>query len=204
MALKKKKDNRIPWVLGSLGVGALLFGVVGTIKASWQVDSPLYDWNPDYFSRYYTFDQVTHSDTATANNIANVPNDLQILAATQLAQKVLDPITDYLRENVSANALLTVNSWFRSPELNAIIPGSSSNSDHMRGEAADIKFSGGNKYILQAILDDYIFFDQLIIYPGYLHISYDPNRSLQTLRVFEKVGGNYVPVNYADLANYIA
>jgi hypothetical protein len=201
--------NILSFLVGALGLG-LIFGVrkghvmVGKMQAHWG-------FVPDYFSRYYSQEQVGASTTAQQNGIDNTPPPHVLSNASVLAQMVLDTITDYINGNSlpyggnpSGYELLTINSWYRSPELNTIISGAT-NSDHMRGEAADISYHDLRE-IFNAIYDWYIPFDQLIIYPNknYVHISYDPSRSPgdQRRRVLIKDSSGYTSVPYESLVAY--
>lgn len=90
----------------------------------------------------------------------------------RLCTHLLDPI----REAVGRPIL--VNSGYRSPEHNRRVRGSPT-SDHLRGLAADIRIAGLSgeelkKLILPAITQRRLSFDQLIVYPGFVHISYRP------------------------------
>ena len=58
-------------------------------------------------------------------------------------------------------------------ELNDIIPNASKTSDHMEGLAADIKCEKPKK-LLQILLESELIFDQAILYPTFLHLSYRP------------------------------
>ncbi len=64
---------------------------------------------------------------------------------------------------------IMVNSGYRCPKHNALV-GGVANSQHMKGEAADIRCAD-NK-LLAEIIEQEGNFDQLIIYPTFLHVSY--------------------------------
>lgn len=75
---------------------------------------------------------------------------------------------------------IMVNSGYRCPKHNALV-GGVANSQHMKGEAADIAPAGfgfqdsGFKEELKRlgrIIEEGAKFDQLIIYPTFLHVSY--------------------------------
>jgi hypothetical protein len=80
-----------------------------------------------------------------------------------LVQAVLDPAREKL------GLPITVNSGYRCPKHNALV-GGVVNSQHMKGEAADIRCAD-NK-LLAEIIEQKGNFDQLIIYPTFLHVSY--------------------------------
>lgn len=64
---------------------------------------------------------------------------------------------------------IVINSGYRCSVHNATV-GGVVNSQHMRGEAADIRCAD-NK-LLAEIIEQKGNFDQLIIYPTFLHVSY--------------------------------
>ena len=81
--------------------------------------------------KYFTLPELTHSLTAQAHSIANVPTAEAVPLMVELIDKVLDP----LRERWGVP--IYVNSGYRCPELNKKV-GGAPNSYHLRGMAADI------------------------------------------------------------------
>ena len=77
------------------------------------------------------------------------------------------------------NKPLTVSSWYRCPELNAAV-GGSSGSQHMKGEAVDFicPSFGTPVQVCRRLMmyQDLLKFDQLILEHSWVHISfsYDP------------------------------
>lgn len=89
---------------------------------------------------------------------------------------------DYL---LCANAHFTVTSAKRTPEQNKACNGVS-NSQHLIGEAIDIKPYGSTGFgKLLGMIHDYSGhaspFDQLIIYPSFIHISFGPRNRRQVI-----------------------
>lgn len=82
-------------------------------------------------SNNFTLEELTHSSTATANNINNHPNNEELDNLRRLCVEVLQPIRD------AWNAPIYVNSGFRNPILNRLVGGSPS-SYHTKGIAGDI------------------------------------------------------------------
>ena len=83
------------------------------------------------------------------------------------------------------NAHFTVTSALRTPEQN-IAAGGVSNSQHLFGEAADIKPYGTTTYdqLLDHVhnfSDNVHVFDQLILYPTFIHISFGPRNRHQVI-----------------------
>ena len=85
-------------------------------------------------SKYFTLQEMTHSNTAVSRGIPNVPNADQVKDLKRLIE-YLDPIREEFRQAIG------VTSGFRSKELNRAI-GGAKNSQHMLGQAADIVTSG--------------------------------------------------------------
>ena len=88
-----------------------------------------------------------------------------------LVENVLDP----LRERYGRP--IVVNSGYRCPKHNKEV-GGATNSQHMKGEAADIRpttncpnYTNDLKRLRQLIIESRNF-DQLIVYPTFLHVSW--------------------------------
>jgi len=82
-------------------------------------------------TKNFTLEELTRSTTAKNLGIDNTPSDEIIVNLKMLAEKVLQPIRDYI------NIPIKVNSGYRCEKLNKIV-GGKANSQHLRGEAADI------------------------------------------------------------------
>ena len=80
-----------------------------------------------------------------------------------LVSEVLDPVREKL------GMPIVVNSGYRCPKHNKDV-GGVRNSQHLRGEAADIHCAD-NERLKQLIIENGKF-DQLITYPTFLHVSY--------------------------------
>lgn len=80
-----------------------------------------------------------------------------------LATNVLEPARQRLGRPI------VVNSGYRCSIHNATV-GGVTNSQHMRGEAADLQCEDNRK--LARIIVEAGRFDQLIIYPTFVHVSY--------------------------------
>lgn len=87
-----------------------------------------------------------------------------------------DSLMHFLEYMLCSNAHFTVTSAKRTPEQNKACNGAP-NSQHLIGEAIDIKSYGSTSFnkLLEMIHDysDHIVpFDQLIIYPSFIHVSF--------------------------------
>ena len=83
-----------------------------------------------------------------------------------LVEAVLDPARERLGKPIY------VNSGYRCPRHNAAV-GGVPNSQHMRGEAADIRLAeiADNAEIVSAIKENGRW-DQMIVYPTFVHVSW--------------------------------
>ena len=84
----------------------------------------------------------------------------------------------FLEYLLLSNVHFTVTSAKRTPEQNKACNGVS-NSQHLTGEAIDIKPYGSTTFsqLLEMIYDysdEVTPFDQLIIYPAFIHVSFGP------------------------------
>lgn len=131
--------------------------------------------NKTMLSNHFSLEEMTNSGTAIRLRIANRPSAVQIENLRQLCLNVLEPVR--LRFGVTR-----ITSGYRSPELNRAV-GGVPDSQHTRGEAADIHISDmevGRKIF------DFISrntdFDQLLferrVKGGcrWLHVSYTTRR----------------------------
>ena len=123
-------------------------------------------------SKYISFAEATKSETAKRLDIKNTPTEEHLENMMLVAEKVFEPLREY------AGHPIGVNSFYRSPELNKAIRGSS-RSSHMIGAAIDLNSLGdkSNKELFDFIMEN-LTFDQLIWEfgsdknPAWIHISY--------------------------------
>lgn len=120
--------------------------------------------------KYFTIKELCASATATKLGIKNEPTLQQRNNLRCLVEKVLDPI----RERWGTPVI--VNSGFRCPSVNKAVMGAW-NSQHMRGQAADIRPKDKTKIVefkkaIEQMMKDGLVFDQAIFYPSFVHISY--------------------------------
>ena len=88
-------------------------------------------------------------------------------SAEQNLQALVDHVLDPARERLGMP--ITVNSGYRCPTHNAKV-GGVKNSQHLKGEAVDITCADNKR--LAEIIEQLGNFDQLIVYPTFLHVSY--------------------------------
>ena len=118
--------------------------------------------------KYFSISEMLKSDTAIKQRLWNgAPKE-----AEENLKALVDEVLDPLRE--AYGRPIRVNSGYRCPKLNNLV-GGTPNSQHMRGEAADIQPVVGNEADLPElarILIENGKFDQLILYPTFIHVSY--------------------------------
>lgn len=102
----------------------------------------------EYLSEHFTLDEMICSDTAKAKKINNSPTEIHKKVLKHTCQYLLEPLRALLNEKYKIyngkkvkKVTIKVTSGYRSAALNAAIPGSSSTSQHCKGEAADIEVS---------------------------------------------------------------
>ena len=88
-------------------------------------------------------------------------------SAEQNLQALVEHVLDLARERLGMP--ITVNSGYRCPAHNKAV-GGVKNSQHLKGEAADITCADNKR--LAEIIEQLGNFDQLIVYPTFLHVSY--------------------------------
>lgn len=135
--------------------------------------------------KYFTIEELSHSNTAIAMKLNNKPTQDVATKIADLINNCLDPLRKAYGEPIK------VNSGYRCADLNRILKGAK-NSQHLKGEAADI--TGGsrteNKKIYELAKKLPKGFDQLIwekgddTGPQWVHISWkkEGNRN-QLLRL---------------------
>lgn len=116
-------------------------------------------------SKNFSYREFEESETAKAQGITNVISSFEVRdAIRELANTVLQPLRD------AWGLPLHVNSGYRCPKLNAAVGGAAT-SQHTKGEAADIKAEHPVK-LAQLAYDLGLPYDQMIIYPTFVHFSH--------------------------------
>ena len=124
-------------------------------------------------SKNFALSEMVKSATAERLNVDNSPSDIHLVNLTHLAIHILQPVRDQF-------GVITINSGYRSPALNAKVGGSKT-SQHCNGQAADFEsFSTPNPDLAKWIANNLVF-DQLILEfydgvnpnSGWVHCSYN-------------------------------
>ena len=125
-------------------------------------------------SGHFSLSELTKSQTAVRKGIDNKPTLEHIENLTELCTHILEPT----RRNFGKPMVIT--SGYRSEELCEAI-GSSKNSQHAKGEAADFEMFGIDNKELAKYIKNNLVFDQLILEfynpddpsSGWVHCSYN-------------------------------
>ena len=124
-------------------------------------------------SEHISYKEGVYSITATRLGIDNTPNNEQLDNMEVIAEKVFEPLREWV------GGPIKINSFFRCPDLNKAI-GGSSKSQHCHGQAIDIDDTFGvvaNSDMYKYIKNN-LDFDQLIWEfgddedPNWVHVSY--------------------------------
>ena len=142
-------------------------------------------------SKHISYKEGVYSTTAKRLGIDNTPDAYALQNMELLAEKIFEPLREYV------NGPIAINSFYRSPELNQAI-GGSSKSQHCEGRAIDIDDTYGymsNKEMYEYIKNN-LDFDQIIWEfgtddnPDWVHVSYvdhDFNRQ-RCLKAYKEDG----------------
>ena len=132
--------------------------------------------------KWFTLKEFVKSNTAARLGINNNPSEDVKKNIELLVEKILDP----LRESFGKPIIVT--SGYRCKELNKAV-GGAAKSQHMSGEAADIRTvedsKSANKELFKLIIELGLPFDQLINEHDYdwVHVSYGKRNRRMILKM---------------------
>ena len=142
-------------------------------------------------SKHISYKEGVYSRTATRLGIKNSPNAEQMENMITIAEEVFEPLRAYV------GGPIKINSFFRSPELNKAI-GGSTKSQHCHGQAIDLDDTFGRctNAEMYEFIKKHLDFDQIIWEfgdannPDWVHVSYvseDKNRN-RCLQAYKENG----------------
>lgn len=110
--------------------------------------------------KYFTLNELIHSDTADSKGIKNIPNFEEVGHLEELCSKILEPL------RIAWKKPINISSGYRCPRLNQLVGGVST-SAHKLGYAVDIVPNSGDietlkDFIVDWVKDNKIKFDQII------------------------------------------
>lgn len=121
----------------------------------------------------FTLQEFVRSDTARRLGIDNTPNEVEIRNLRNLCENVLQPLRD------TCGKPIAINSGYRGFALNRAVGGTST-SQHLTGEAADLRCRDAQEAIvLASLIISHGIYDQLILEHSatsvWLHVSCKPD-----------------------------
>jgi hypothetical protein len=132
-------------------------------------------------SKHVSYREGVYSRTAERLGLKNDPTDEHLANMKLIAEKVFEPL------RVHVGGPIKINSFYRGPELNKAV-GGSSKSQHCHGQAIDIDdtFGHATNAEMYKYIKENLNFDQMIWEfgtdenPNWVHVSYvseDKNRN---------------------------
>ena len=120
-------------------------------------------------SKNFDWKEFEKSEMATRHHINNVITDWEVRDnIIALVENLLEPLREAWEQP------LFINSGYRCRELNEKVGGVES-SQHRKGEAADVGCSNPLE-LARLVLKLNLPFDQMGLYPTFLHLSYTDNK----------------------------
>ena len=144
-------------------------------------------------SKSFTLNELTKSQEATRLGIENTPSDEHILNLKILCENILEPIRSHFK------APVVVSSGYRS-EAVCLAVGSSSKSQHIKGQAVDFEIFGiPNKDVTDWVVQN-LDYDQCILEfwndkepnSGWVHCSYSKDNNRKQYLNAQKLNGRVV------------
>ena len=140
-------------------------------------------------SEHISLKEATRSNTAKRLGIENMPDNETLITMQITAEHIFEPLRDKFNEPIY------ISSFYRSPELNKAIGGSTS-SQHCKGEAIDIDdvYSKASNADFFNYIKNKLEFDQLIWEfgddenPAWVHVSYSLGKN--RMRVLKAIKEN--------------
>ncbi len=160
--------------------------IMTTTSAATTIETPCkLDPRTTWLSPHFRLIEFTRSGVATDKGIDNTPGTEEVEALRALCENILEP----MRRRFGA---IYISSGYRSRRVNNAV-GGVMNSQHMRGEAADILLSTFTDWRDAVRFVQGLDFDQMLVEPlhgskaRWLHVSYSTrHRNRHILSVGER------------------
>lgn len=150
-------------------------------------------------SEHISLKEAIRSNTAKRLGIDNMPDNETLVTMQITAEHIFEPIRNKFNEPIY------ISSFYRSPELNTAI-GGSTRSQHCKGEAIDIDdvYSKATNADFFNYIKESLEFDQLIWEfgddenPDWVHVSYNLGKNRMRILKAVKQNGR---TQYIDITN---
>jgi hypothetical protein len=121
---------------------------------------------------HFTLEEMIISQTAARRGLDNHPSVQVVDSLKELCEHILEPLRDLV------GGPILVTSGYRSPAVNAAV-GGAANSQHLRGEAADIHCNNlSQQELFELVRNSGLPFDQVIDeFKNWVHVSYTAHRA---------------------------
>lgn len=134
-------------------------------------------------SKNFSYHEFEQSNIAKEERITNVITSVEVRDSIKcLVDNLLQPLRDTVKRP------LNISSGYRCPALNSHHRvGGSKTSQHVKGEAADVLCPTMTPYELASeVIKAKLPFDQLILYPGFVHLSFTDDRENRRQILYNK------------------
>lgn len=134
-------------------------------------------------SKNFSYHEFEHSDIAKEYRITNAITSVEVRDAIKsLVDNLLQPLRDAVKKPIK------ISSGYRCPTLNSHYKvGGSPTSQHVVGEAADVWCATMTPYELAyKVVELDLPFDQLILYSGFVHLSFTDKRENRRQVLYNK------------------
>lgn len=134
-------------------------------------------------SKNFSYHEFEHSNIAKEERITNVITSSEVRDSIKhLVDNLLQPLRDLVKKP------LNISSGYRCLKLNSHHRvGGSPTSQHVLGEAADIWCTTMTPYELASeVIKAKLPFDQLILYPSFIHLSFTERRGNRMQILYNK------------------
>jgi hypothetical protein len=150
-------------------------------------------------SEHISMKEALRSNTAKRLGINNMPDNDTLVTMQITAEHIFEPLRNKFNEPIY------ISSFYRSPELNKAIGGSSS-SQHCKGEAIDIDdvYSKASNADFFNYIKNHLEFDQLIWEfgddqnPAWVHVSYSLGKNRMRILKAIKENGRTKYINITN------
>jgi uncharacterized protein YcbK (DUF882 family) len=117
-------------------------------------------------SENFDLSEFVKSPTAAKNGWDNTPGEKETDSLRDLCVHLLQPLRNSIGRGI------VISSGYRCARLNKAVNGAAT-SQHLKGEASDIRAAGmTSKELFDRIRESELDYDQLILYPTFVHVSY--------------------------------